>query len=137
MKTKNRRRNFPQKFFFSEKELDIAEENMTALGITNKSEYFRDMILNGKKIVVNFDYENLNKLVYELNKIGTNINQIARVTNERKNIFHPEVEELQNLLQKMNELISSEFKKVADEINELDGPTLEELLDNTLEKVQE
>ena len=129
MSKKNRSRDILQKFYLSDRELDILQKNMAEMGITNKSEYFRDMILYGKKIVVQFDYSNLKSLTYELNKIGVNINQIAKVTNEKKNIFHSDIEELQRLLSETNKIIVDEFEKVLDDIEILNEPTFDEIFE--------
>ena len=129
MSKKNRSRDILQKFYLSDRELDILQKNMAEMGITNKSEYFRDMILYGKKIVVQFDYSNLKSLTYELNKIGVNINQIAKVTNEKKNIFHSDIEELQRLLSETNKIIVDEFEKVLDDIEILNEPTVDEIFE--------
>lgn len=133
MAEKNRLRSNLQKFYLSDKELTILEENMKALGVKNKSEYFRDMVLKGEKIVINFDYANMDKLVFELNKIGNNLNQIAKVTNEKRNIFNPEILELQNLMTQVNKIVADEFKKVTEQIEEIYNPTFIELFENESE----
>lgn len=133
MAEKNRLRSNLQKFYLSDKELNILEENMKAIGVKNKSEYFRDMVLKGEKIVINFDYANMDKLVFELNKIGNNLNQIAKVTNEKRNIFNPEILELQNLMTQVNKIVADEFKKVTEQIEEIYNPTFIELFENESE----
>lgn len=133
MAEKNRLRSNLQKFYLSDKELTILEENMKAIGVKNKSEYFRDMVLKGEKIVINFDYANMDKLVFELNKIGNNLNQIAKVTNEKRNIFNPEILELQNLMAQVNKIVADEFKKVTEQIEEIYNPTFIELFENESE----
>lgn len=133
MAKKNRLRSNLQKFYLSDKELTILAENMKAIGVKNKSEYFRDMVLKGEKIVINFDYANMDKLVFELNKIGNNLNQIAKVTNEKRNIFNPEILELQNLMAQVNKIVADEFKKVTEQIEEIYNPTFIELFENESE----
>lgn len=133
MAEKNRLRSNLQKFYLSDKELTILAENMKAIGVKNKSEYFRDMVLKGEKIVINFDYANMDKLVFELNKIGNNLNQIAKVTNEKRNIFNPEILELQNLMAQVNKIVADEFKKVTEQIEEIYNPTFIELFENESE----
>ena len=86
MAQKNRARGKRQEFYLDDHELSVVENNMARLKINNKSEYYRDMALKGKKILFEYDRKNLCGLVTEINKIGTNINQIAKVTNERRNI---------------------------------------------------
>lgn len=133
MAEKNRQRSNLQKFYLSDSELKILKQNMKVMGLKNKSDYFRDMILKGEKIVINFDYPNMDKLIYELNRIGNNINQIAKVTNEKKNIFNPEILELQNLVAQTNKIVADEFKKITEEIEEIYHPTFIDLFENESE----
>lgn len=130
MSEKNRTRKKMQFFYLSDRELAIVKSNMKNLKVTNKSEYFRDMILKGEKVVINFDYSSMDKLIFELNRIGNNINQIAKVTNEKRNIYHPEILELQNLMAQVNGIVADEFKKVTREIEEIYHPTFLELFED-------
>ena len=129
MSRKKRKRENLQRFYLSDFELENLEQSMQLLGIDNKSDYFREMVLKGKKIVIDFDYSNMGKLIYELNRIGNNVNQIAKITNEKRNIFHPEILELQNLVSEANKIVAEEFKRVIAEIDEVNGPSFKELFE--------
>lgn len=65
----------------------------------SKTEYLRKVIRENVIIIEN-NQEKMNYL-YELNKIGVNINQIARVVNENGNI---DDEDMQNVLKYMREI---------------------------------
>ncbi len=116
MAQKNRVRNKLQKFYLDDQELNIVENNMNRLKINNKSEYYRDMSLKGKKILFEYDRENICEIVTEINKIGTNINQIAKVTNERRNIYHEDVLILKDELTKIRRVIDKEFNNMTREL---------------------
>ncbi|MCQ2977533.1 MAG: MobC family plasmid mobilization relaxosome protein [archaeon] len=66
----------------SELEMKIIEENMKATGYKNLSSYARKMMMDGKVEVTASKVDD--KLIYEVNKIGNNINQIAKQINETK-----------------------------------------------------
>lgn len=114
----NRSRKNLQKFYLSDEELDIVKENMYRLEIENKSEYYRSMALKGKKIKFEFNgyVKELEKIIIELNRIGTNINQIAKITNERRNIYHEDIILLKKEMKKANEIMGKEFDKLSSDI---------------------
>ncbi len=55
-------------------------QSRSAKAKMNTSMYCRDLVLSKEIVVI----EGLPELVYELNKIGTNVNQIAFVLNSNK-----------------------------------------------------
>lgn len=114
----NRNRKNKQEFYLSDEELEMVLENMKMLEIENKSEYYRSMALKGKKIKFEFNgyVRELEKIIIELNKIGTNINQIAKITNERRNIYHEDVLILKKEMNKANEIMGKEFDKLSRDI---------------------
>lgn len=114
----NRSRKNKQEFYLSDEELEMVLENMSKLEIENKSEYYRSMALKGKKIKFEFNgyVRELEKIIIELNKIGTNINQIAKITNERRNIYHEDVLILKKEMNKANEIMGKEFDKLSRDI---------------------
>ena len=79
---KKRKRNVLKKVFYSEDEINIVYKKMKEIGTNNYSAFCRKMTIDG--YVINQDFTDIKKLVYEINKIGTNINQIA---NTRNNIL--------------------------------------------------
>lgn len=58
------------------------------------------MLLEGEIIVR--DYSSIRKLQLELNRIGTNINQIAKVVNENRDINREEINELKDLFTELS-----------------------------------
>lgn len=75
-------------FYMDEHEHEQLVRNAEMAGLT-KSEYLRNMALKGSVIV--FDMKTINDLIYEINKIGVNINQIARKVNEFDTIHKSDV----------------------------------------------
>lgn len=76
---KKRRRDCLIKFYVTDKENELIELKMQQLGTSNKSAYLRKIAIDG--YVVKQDFENLRGMIFELNKIGVNVNQIAKVAN--------------------------------------------------------
>ncbi|HAC4915100.1 TPA_asm: plasmid mobilization relaxosome protein MobC, partial [Listeria monocytogenes] len=59
----------------------------------------RKMAIDGAIIVSNYD--ETKKLTLELNKIGTNINQIARVANTDNRISKADIKNIEEMMQKV------------------------------------
>ena len=55
--------------------------------------YIKEMALNGR--IINIDLKNYHSVISELNKIGSNINQIARVANASGYSTHDELRQLE------------------------------------------
>lgn len=87
----NRERNNLISFYLSDKELDLLNSRMKKYKNNNRSDFIRESILENF-IIINDD-KNLRNLVYEINRIGNNINQLTRLANETKEI--QAVEEMQ------------------------------------------
>ncbi|HEL8861782.1 TPA: plasmid mobilization relaxosome protein MobC, partial [Listeria monocytogenes] len=75
------------------------EMKMKEAGITNREAYLRKMAIDGAIIVSNYD--ETKKLTLELNKIGTNINQIARVANTDNRISKADIKNIEEMMQKV------------------------------------
>lgn len=95
----NRNRNIDLKFRVNEEEKIFIEMKMKEAGITNREAYLRKMAIDGAIIVSN--YEETKKLTMELNKIGININQIARVANTDNKISKDNIQKIEEMMQKV------------------------------------
>lgn len=93
-------------FYVSDEEFKIIEEKKEKSGL-NRSEYLRKMAIQGA--IVKIDMSTINDLIYEINKIGVNINQIARKVNENNQIYKNEVIELQEMMEEICDKISEKF----------------------------
>lgn len=84
-----RKRANKQEFYLNDEELELLYKKMETCGIENKSEYLRRMALSG--YIIKPDYEPVKKLTYEINKIGTTLNQIAKKINSTDRIWEKEL----------------------------------------------
>ena len=65
----------------------------------------------------------------EINKIGTNINQIAKVTNERRNIYHDDVLALKDEITKIRRIIDKEFNNMTRELKKAQDESFIEIFE--------
>jgi len=92
-------------------EMEILEKKAAKHGM-NKTEYLRDLILFGgvretKREILSD--ENFKKLLYELNRIGNNINQIAYNSNLKKSTGREEIKALSESYDTLLQLYSDTF----------------------------
>lgn len=78
-------------------------EKKAAFCNIKKGEYIRKIIKEDLIIVEDNSHEE--RIIYELNKIGININQIARIVNLNGNINDNEMKELLNYKKKIQSLL--------------------------------
>ncbi len=89
----------------SEEDLKVIEEKAKTAGLS-VSEYIRKSALQGYVVVKNV--EQYNNLYYEINKIGTNINQAVKLANVVQSVDKNDVIKLEKYLKEVLQL----FKKV-------------------------
>ncbi|WP_349821189.1 plasmid mobilization protein, partial [Clostridium saudiense] len=85
----NRKRDIQKFFRVNEEEDKMIKEKMKQLGTDNFGAYARKMLIDG--YVVKTDYTTIKNLIKEINKIGVNINQIAKRTNETNRIYEDDI----------------------------------------------
>ncbi len=102
---KKRKRSVPQLFYFSEEENKFLAKKMEEAGIKNKSAYLRKMALDG--YIIRQDYTVLNKFIDELNRIGNNLNQIAKVANTYGDIDQSGLKEIEKDIDQIWRQLSS------------------------------
>ena len=81
------------------------QKKMEEAGIENREAYLRKMALDG--YIIRQDYTVLNKFIYELNRIGNTLNQIAKTANTYGIIDSLELKGIQNDLNKLWQKLSS------------------------------
>ena len=94
---RNRKRPIQVKFFVDEKELSLIKARMAQLGIENMSAYLRKMAIDG--YIIYTDTKDIQVMNKELQRIGRNINQIAKRVNSTSSIYMTDIEELKEDLQ--------------------------------------
>lgn len=112
---KNRERNKLLIFYVTEEEKNLIYKKMEQVPTVNFSNYARKMLIDGKIFSLNSSDE-LRQLIYEINKIGVNINQLTKIANETKNINKCMIqdivimqEELQKIIMKKVELLFGNY----------------------------
>ena len=104
---KNRSRNIPKKVFFNKEELELIDKKMKILGIDNFSAYCRKMLIDG--YVIKKDYASLKELIYEINKIGNNINQIAKNVNVDNTVSNEQLKDINNKVDEIWHILKSKI----------------------------
>lgn len=87
----------------------MIKERMELHGFKNFNTYARYMLLTGE--VVTVDYSELIKLRTEINRIGTNINQLAKYVNTTEEITLENFQNLQSSLAEVKRLMEDSFDK--------------------------
>ena len=92
---------------FKEDEWAIVEEKAKELNI-DTTKYIKRMALNG--YIITYNLEKINDLIYEINKVGVNINQVVRKANEIDNIYKDDIEKLEEKLNQIYRILGEYIK---------------------------
>lgn len=92
---KKRYRDKEVKFFVTENELEMIDQKAAVVEL-DRSKYLRKMAIEG--IIIKRDFTQVEELVYEINKIGNNINQVARRANELEHVSSDDLKYLRKQL---------------------------------------
>lgn len=88
-------------------EYALIQKRMEEAGASSMTEYMIDVATNG--YLINVDYSEVKQLAYEINKIGTNINQITHKINSENVIYKEEIEEIQEDIGMIWKMIRAKF----------------------------
>ena len=88
----NRKRNIQIKFRVTEEERALIEEKMKKVPTRNMEAYLWKMAIDG--YIIQVDHSHIKKMTAELQRIGININQIARRANATENVYQEDIEEI-------------------------------------------
>ena len=88
----NRKRKIQLKIWVDEEEKLLIQEKMKQLGTSQIGAYLRKMAIDG--YVITFDTTDIKTFSKELQKIGRNINQIAKRVNSTNSIYREDMEEI-------------------------------------------
>jgi putative bacterial mobilization protein mobC len=105
-----------KKVFLTDSELNQLNDRITKSHCQNFSVYARKVLLNPNMAFVTINTDTYEQLVFELRRIGNNINQIARAINQSHLISQ---EQLQELIKGISELITGVEKDFQVEVNRL------------------
>lgn len=113
-KVGRRSRPIKKEFFVDEEENDKIISKMQQINLKSFSQYARIMLTKGKVTVL--DFPKLKQLRLEMNRIGVNVNQIAKRVNENGDVGHEDIAEclalLQELKEQTNRLIKDQLKRI-------------------------
>lgn len=105
----DRYRHKEQKVRFTEDEFNYVLSKMADSGKKKFQHFALDMLIQGEVSFV--DYTELRRLVYEVKKIGTNINQVVRLANQFDDISVTDIKMLTQTLSNLTELVETELQK--------------------------
>lgn len=106
----NRTRNKQLNLKFTEDELNYFREKMKISKVKNYTDFLLKSITHCRIYAI--DTKPLLALAYEINKIGVNVNQIAKAVNTTGNIYKNEVEDLQEKIAAIEDLLSNLMIKI-------------------------
>lgn len=110
MKNKQNLKRPIQKIIRSSKEEnDYLKDKIERSPFNNFQNYTRILLLTGEVKIV--DYTGLQKLNGEVNRIGNNINQIAKLAHQFKEISGEDINDLSQQLSEIQVMISERFKE--------------------------
>ncbi|MCC8014788.1 MAG: plasmid mobilization relaxosome protein MobC, partial [Eubacterium sp.] len=87
----------------TKEEKEAIKQKMSKLGMTNLGDFVRLCLTVNP--IVQIDVTKINELIYEINKIGVNVNQIANIAITSKNVYQSDIEDVKHQLDKLNKFI--------------------------------
>ncbi|CUN57850.1 plasmid mobilization protein [Roseburia inulinivorans] len=91
-----RKRMVQVKFYVTEEERSLIEEKMKLVPTNNMAAYLRKIVIDG--YIIQVDHTDIKAMTAEIQKIGVNVNQIARRVNATGNAYKEDIEEIKGVL---------------------------------------
>ena len=110
-----------KKVFLSDIELNQLNRNIDQSSCQSFSEYARRTLLDPGMKFITIDTNGYQDLVFELKRIGNNINQIARSVNQSQLISSEELQELKKGIAELIKEVEKEFTIQAQKLREFHG----------------
>ena len=95
----NRKRNLQIIIRVTEEERALIEEKMQQIPTLNLSAYARKMLIDG--YIITLDLQEVKGHTAQLQKIGVNINQIAKRINETGRIYADDMDEIKRAIEEV------------------------------------
>ena len=105
----NRTRNIVLRVPVTVEERAMIERKMQQMGTGCFSVYARKMLIDG--YVVRLDYSDVKAMTAELQKIGTNINQLAKRVNDTGTLYAQDIEDIKGAMAEIWQLQRSILSK--------------------------
>ena len=86
-----RKRKVQIKFYVTEEERALIEQKMKLVPTRNMAAYLRKIAING--YIIQIDHSDIKAMTAEIQKIGVNINQIAKRVNATGSVYQEDIEE--------------------------------------------
>lgn len=110
----NRKRNVQILIRVTEEERALIEEKMQQIPTLNLSAYARKMLIDG--YIITLDLQEIKGHTAQLQKIGMNVNQIAKRINETGRIYADDMDEIKRIMEEVWRLerrLLLQFKNLA------------------------
>ena len=104
----NRTRQKRREVCLTEEENELLKKRINDSPYDNFQNYARHMLLAGAIHYV--DYSELQQLKWEVNKIGNNINQMAKLANQFEEISQEDIDDLLDLIHQVEWMVSNKLK---------------------------
>jgi len=98
-----RKRDIMLRFRVAESERDMIYKKMSQLKTNNLAAYMRKMAVDG--YIINVDYSDLKAVAGEMQRIGVNINQIARRVNSTSRMYEQDFDEIKKQVDQIWQLL--------------------------------
>ena len=108
MQKEKRERPIQKLVRFNRKELEYINKRIEQSPFNDFQNYARILLITGEVTVV--DYSELERLNREVNRIGANINQIAKLAHKFEEISKEDIQELQSILFELNQTVSKKLE---------------------------
>lgn len=95
----NRKRNVQIIIRVTEEERALIEEKMKQIPTLNLSAYARKMLIDG--YIITLDLQEVKRHTAQLQKIGVNVNQIAKRINETGRIYADDKDEMKRVMEEI------------------------------------
>ena len=92
--SENRTRPIQLKVRVNQQEKEIIQQKMQQLGTNNMGAYLRKMAIDG--FILKLDMAEMKEMLSLMRRISSNVNQIAKRTNETGRVYDADLEEIQN-----------------------------------------
>ncbi|EHV0179374.1 plasmid mobilization relaxosome protein MobC [Enterococcus faecalis] len=103
------RRPIPKMVRFDQEEWEYVKRRIEASPFNNFQNYARILCLTGEIRMI--DYSNLHQLNGEVNRIGNNVNQIAKMAHRFDEISEEDVQKLTDVILELKKMISNKFEE--------------------------
>ena len=129
-----RKRTVQIKFRVTEAERDLILEKMKLVPTRNMAAYLRKIAIDG--YIIQIDHADIKAMTAEIQKIGVNVNQIARRVNATGNAYQEDIEEIKGVLAEIWRLQRLSLLKAAKAPREQRGVSLLIDIENSIKAAQ-